>query len=398
LYRPGYLPSEVKTVTVYVPGTRYYVYENSWNIVSVPLIVTNRLKSVLFRTAVSSAFAYGFPNGYVSRDTLQHGVGYMVKFNGQQSVPISGIPKTRDTVDLQPQWNLIGSISVPVPVTTIRQTPPGIVQSLFFGYNGGYEAVDTLEPGRGYWVKAGGAGNLILSEAAPSLNRGVPNISLVLAEAASITFSDLSGAKQILYFTSESLEENLLASFELPPPAPEGIFSARFVTNRMLEHVQKGKVREIPIQMSSVQYPLTIDWGINGQPLTTSLLIGSEELPISGEGATTISGGPSRIVLKVVGQSLLPQEFALLQNYPNPFNPSTTIRYSLPNRSQVMLKIYDILGREVKTLVDELQEPGNRFVVWNSTNSHGQTVGSGVYLYQLHAGSYSSVKKMLLLK
>ncbi|HCV43010.1 MAG TPA: hypothetical protein DGH68_05965, partial [Bacteroidetes bacterium] len=74
---------------------------------------------------------------------------------------------------------------------------------------------------------------------------------------------------------------------------------------------------------------------------------------------------------------------------PNPFNPSTTIRYSLPNRSQVMLKIYDILGREVKTLVDELQEPGNRFVVWNSTNSHGQTVGSGVYLYQLHAGSYS---------
>ena len=91
--------------------------------------------------------------------------------------------------------------------------------------------------------------------------------------------------------------------------------------------------------------------------------------------------------------SELPTRFALYQNYPNPFNPTTTINYQLPTNSFVMLRIYDVLGREVKTLVNERQTAGSHSVKFGATN-----LPSGVYFYRLSAGSYTSTKKALLLK
>ena len=89
----------------------------------------------------------------------------------------------------------------------------------------------------------------------------------------------------------------------------------------------------------------------------------------------------------------IPRVFALEQNYPNPFNPSTKISYQLPERSFVSLKVFDILGREVATLVNEEKEAGTYAAVWNATNA-----ASGVYFYQIQAGSFASVKKLLLLR
>ncbi len=100
----------------------------------------------------------------------------------------------------------------------------------------------------------------------------------------------------------------------------------------------------------------------------------------------------------------LPTEFALFQNYPNPFNPTTTIRYQLPEVSKVVLKIYNILGQEVKTLADEIQEAGVKTLIWDSNNNSGHRVASGVYFYQLQAvssrnnNSFMQVKKMLLVR
>lgn len=89
----------------------------------------------------------------------------------------------------------------------------------------------------------------------------------------------------------------------------------------------------------------------------------------------------------------IPLEFALSQNYPNPFNPSTTIRYALPEKSNVRLKIYDVLGREVITLVNQEQSAGWKEIVWNAENQ-----SSGIYLYTLEAGNYVATKKMLVIK
>jgi hypothetical protein len=88
-----------------------------------------------------------------------------------------------------------------------------------------------------------------------------------------------------------------------------------------------------------------------------------------------------------------PSTFKLHQNYPNPFNPSTTISYNLPARSQVTLKIFNVLGQEVATLVDEMQDAGLRSAIFN-----GQGLPSGVYYCRMKANTYISFRKMMLIK
>ena len=97
-------------------------------------------------------------------------------------------------------------------------------------------------------------------------------------------------------------------------------------------------------------------------------------------------------------ENRIPVKYALEQNYPNPFNPSTRIKYSIPDgvksqMSNVKLVVYDILGREIETLINEQKEPGAYELTWNAAN-----LPSGVYFYQLKAGDYIETKKMLLLK
>jgi hypothetical protein len=94
----------------------------------------------------------------------------------------------------------------------------------------------------------------------------------------------------------------------------------------------------------------------------------------------------------------VPDEFVLYSNYPNPFNPTTKIDYGLPSKTNVSLVVYDILGREVITLFNGLQEPGYKSMTWNGTDALGRNVGSGMYFYLLQAGDFRKVNKMILLK
>ena len=103
-------------------------------------------------------------------------------------------------------------------------------------------------------------------------------------------------------------------------------------------------------------------------------------------------------VLGVGDKNLLPTVFALHQNYPNPFNPITKINYDLPEQSDVTITIYDMLGRQVKTLVNQTQDAGYKSIIWNATNNYGKPVSAGIYLYQIYAGNNMQTKKMVLLK
>jgi hypothetical protein len=96
--------------------------------------------------------------------------------------------------------------------------------------------------------------------------------------------------------------------------------------------------------------------------------------------------------------SEIPTETTLLGNYPNPFNPSTTIRYTLSVDSPVSIRVYNMLGQEVATLVDGFQKAGEQSVVWQGTNNFGQTVASGLYIYRLQAGNTIMTEKMLFTK
>ncbi|MCW8960937.1 MAG: T9SS type A sorting domain-containing protein, partial [Ignavibacteriaceae bacterium] len=103
------------------------------------------------------------------------------------------------------------------------------------------------------------------------------------------------------------------------------------------------------------------------------------------------------------GNSTLPQNYSLKQNYPNPFNPTTKIEFSLPIAAEVQLVVYNILGQQVASLINEQQTAGNHSILWNADDSKGMKLSSGIYLYKLKANGidgseFQETRKMILLK
>ncbi|MFQ6114665.1 MAG: FlgD immunoglobulin-like domain containing protein [bacterium] len=111
----------------------------------------------------------------------------------------------------------------------------------------------------------------------------------------------------------------------------------------------------------------------------------------------TVEAGAAKSVA-VQDEAGLPASFTLFQNYPNPFNPETEIRFALPRASHVMLRIYNTLGQEIRTLVDSDYPPGLHSVSWDGKDASGKDVTSGVYLYRIQAGKFSKVMKMSLIR
>ena len=96
--------------------------------------------------------------------------------------------------------------------------------------------------------------------------------------------------------------------------------------------------------------------------------------------------------------SMLPSEYALFQNYPNPFNPSTQISFDIPKSEFVTLRVYNLLGQDVKTLINQSMVPGRYTAEWNGNDMLNNNVASGVYFYELRGESFISRKKMLLIR
>ena len=94
----------------------------------------------------------------------------------------------------------------------------------------------------------------------------------------------------------------------------------------------------------------------------------------------------------------LPTSYMIHQNYPNPFNPVTTLRYDLPEDALVNITIYDMMGRQIRTLISTQHSAGYKSVQWNATNDAGSPVSAGLYFYMIQAGDFKQTKKMMLVK
>jgi endonuclease/exonuclease/phosphatase family metal-dependent hydrolase len=266
------------------------VMEDGWNLVSLPVMLVGTPIVEVYPASISEA--YTFQSEYIVTDSMHHGVGYWLRFRGADSSVFADEPILDDTIPVRAGWNMIGSISSPVPVNTIFSNPSGLVTSRFFGYSNGYLIADTIMPGRGYWVKSDTDGVLILS-------------------------SHLSA--------NSAIHIRVVPTGELPPSPPSGQAQPGF---------------------------------------------------------------------------LVPKVYTLEQAYPNPFNPSTTIRFQLPSDSRVTLKVYNLLGQVVATLVNKMERSGYKQVEWNASS-----FSSGIYFYHLEAtsvanpgNSFTQVKKIVLLK
>jgi hypothetical protein len=126
-------------------------------------------------------------------------------------------------------------------------------------------------------------------------------------------------------------------------------------------------------------------------------------ISIDGQGnvneySNVVSATPEESTLGTGSENGLPDKFTVFQNYPNPFNPSTIIQYTLPDEQYVRVVIFDMLGKEIKTLVSDIETAGIKSVVWDGTNANGQTLSGGIYFYRITAGQQTETKRMLLLK
>jgi hypothetical protein len=146
--------------TTYATETVTVPVKEHWNILSNPYVGGNDSLNALFPGATSSAYTFD-GSGYQPMSTLKHGAGYWVKFGTATMMTLSGYPAIVDTLGLSAGWNLVGSAPRNIPVSKILSRT-SLLQSKFFGYNNGYFAVDTLKPGRGYWVKSSQNGLITL--------------------------------------------------------------------------------------------------------------------------------------------------------------------------------------------------------------------------------------------
>lgn len=179
---------------------------------------------------------------------------------------------------------------------------------------------------------------------------------------------------------------------------PHGIMDVRFASNRVFAIADTAGTREWPIQVSSATYPITLSWSLSPAPLRPSLHLDDRVLSMETPGSVTVSNPPWRLSLVLSRAPDLPHELALGQNYPNPFNPVTTISYSLPALSAVSLNVFSLTGQLVRTLFKGDQNAGRYSIVWDGTSDSRICVSSGVYFYQLNAGTAVLTRKLLLLK
>lgn len=358
--------------------------DSLWNMVSVPVTLTNYTRTTVFPTSTSNAFAY--QGGYILRDTLSNGPGYWLKFGAGQSVSLTGTSRQRDTIPVAEKWNLIGSISTPVATAGITTIPPGIIEGQFFGFSGGYTPASSIIPGKGYWVKVSQAGAIIL-RASGEVQR--PNTDDPLETLNRLIIYDARGNRQALYFARSEVAG--MGNYELPPLPPEGVFDVRFDSHNMVE--AGGEPRDIECLLTSVSYPIRVEWEIRSPEERVKLLVGKQQLHLRTDGNVELSR-PAKILVSF-GVEEIPLHFALEQNYPNPFNPVTTIRYAIPAgvSGRAVLRVFDILGREVTTLFNDEATPGRHQTQFDATN-----LASGVYIYRLEAGSFSATKKLMVLK
>jgi len=388
----------------YIPGLRqlngaFAAFEleadSAWNLISVPLIVTSYLKTDLYPSAIS--VAYGYTGTYKQRDTLQLLNGYWIKYPHPTALSFSGTAMVIETTQVNNYWNMVGCISYPVVTSGIAALGTSVTSS-FFGFNNvsGYSPVDTLKPGYGYWVKTSGPGQLVMSPG-PVI---VPEVSSSLVmqtkrernqpeKFSTLTVRDAQGSERTLSFTTVPTKPDV-NRLDLPPAPPS--FDVRYASNRMAEFADEGRVKDVALRITSASYPLSITWKSHDE---ATLLIDGKATSLKGAGNVVITNPDSPIKLRLIpsGGVELPKDFAVHQNYPNPFNPVTTIRYDLPTAAKVSLKVYNVLGQEVVTLVDEVQDAGYKTVKWD-----GSAIASGLYYYRIVAGNFTDVRKMMLVK
>lgn len=368
--------------------------EDEWNIVSIPgLHPVNQGVDTWWTGRNPSTFVFGYDEGYYSVTEVEPGLGYWMEHIGNQEYntgdewPSGGINiVSNESIGGNEGWNLIGGYHYNAPVSGITTTPTGLQTGLVWGYSStvGYQAADDLIPGYGYWIELTGAGDINLPDAT---FKGSGKFSVRIKEDwGRIIITDNAGKSYTLYGVNGNVDLN---QFNLPPLPPSEKFDIRYGSGRIAEDLSAGT--QI-VEMKGISYPVTV----KVENMTARIQDASGEIvntELSSGEQVTINNSSVDKLMVLGGELTLPIVYSLDQNYPNPFNPSTTIKFSLPEATNVSLTVFNVLGQKVSELVNTKLDAGRYSYQWDASN-----LASGIYLYQLMTDKFNSIKKMMLIK
>jgi len=418
----------------------YKRYLSGWSLVSSPLLLRDGSPEAVFGDDASFFQLYGWDDGYYAPDeVIGRGPGYWLLLPQATTVDYEGAPlQPYDSivcVDLIGGWNLVGCpFDHPVdPFVAMidsagYQLPfwdaaaAGWISPVFYAWSGTfYFVTPELQPGYGYWFAALADGlQLCLTDVPPMATvahdgSSQPPLSLATVNNQATLVSLSCGDAEITIGLAKDAVAGFDPKYDLPAPpeSPTGVQETLVLLSdldqgfgRYRQEV-RGLEQEVNwtlavvgtggravdlgglTELSSLGYQLEIIGHDNGYQQTVGADI-SLRLP----------DGSYRLVARQVGEQseLIPDHYYLAANYPNPFNPSTSIAFGLPSPTRVRLSIYNILGQEVASLVDDLLPAGRHELVWNGHDGQDRPVSSGVYFYRLQTDQFNQTRKMMLIK
>jgi len=387
---------------------------HGFQFVSVPLRLDkmknyqNTFTNAALNLYVWDPTAVGGAGNYYLLDTnyvMQNGAGYLLFMNipappYTKTVQLCGL-RVPDTtkIYLNQGWNLFGIFNRPVLLGKLKPSTTNLLSTgLFYKYFDSqsgqvYDPVATsFDPAVGYWVKANTSGYLYID------NTLVTNNDATLHAQVTLKVQDNWG--KLVVTNPDNLVRNLYIKtddnkdvFELPPALPSQVFDARFADDTYAQNLDKPQ----RIRINGNKFPITLkadgidleirDAQSNGKNFKVSLRNG-ESFTLSNASFTEL----------LISKLDVPTEFALSQNYPNPFNPTTMIKFGIPVDSKVTLKVFDMLGQEVKEVFSGEIKTGWHEIEFNATG-----LATGMYIYRIEAKGvngqdFFSTKKMLLIK
>jgi minor extracellular serine protease Vpr len=415
-------------------------FQAGWNLVGIPLSIDSTLSS-MFSDDVSTfyIYTYTFREGYKIDTTFTLGKGFWLGLLDSAVVDFSGTP-VKDTIstDLDKYWNII-SIPYLTPITKGNifversgvkipfdsAVSSGWISSSLFGYDPrtkSYYLSDTLEPWLGYWFATlKDSLKLIYT---PSSTAPSPKVIFADVKSDDRNWNVILSARlgdvldKLAFFGVRDGASDGIDRFDYPkPPLPPGekaiqVYFYHPEWNFELGPYFASDIRASFGDVKSWKFyvrclsggEVKLSWDLSQVPgrfnftlfdVSSGRVVDMRSVSEYVYNAVNNETREFRIdaVTGVSEENTIPKSYALYQNYPNPFNPSTTIEFDIPERTNVKLVIYDILGREVETLIDKELEPGKYKLNFNATN-----LPTGVYFYRLQAGNFIEQKKMILIK